>query len=351
MSDFGSSGHTDKSAPCPLCPQKRTFVSALSMSAWCHKRASPNRAPSYSPFRRAHVPRALMPPFVAQPFFKGPKMDFRIAPAKSLYVSLKSGMIEPMEHLVKLFPENEADDRERQPSKFHFLSEHAAKDIGRLRIGELTAGDLKRLTDEFLGTRERECNERPNVIAGDRLIGPDRIHEFALQNPDLDLVDVVVLHECSRSKDGRWKRELANVLLDLPLALPVINAGIAFGAADRTVDEMCDAGLFCSVGQVLALQHFAPRTDGPEILNSVDAVDAADGVIERNRILEVAADDLDALVACEFLSDAAARSAHLACLLCAKSGHRFAAKARLRSATPPKRKWSSPLSYRWKRAM
>ena len=30
------SGRTDKSAPCPLCPQKRTFASALSMSALCH---------------------------------------------------------------------------------------------------------------------------------------------------------------------------------------------------------------------------------------------------------------------------------------------------------------------------
>ena len=29
------SGHTDKSAPCPLCPEKRTFVRGLSMSALC----------------------------------------------------------------------------------------------------------------------------------------------------------------------------------------------------------------------------------------------------------------------------------------------------------------------------
>ena len=31
-----TSGHPDKSAPCPLCYQKPIFVSALSMSALCH---------------------------------------------------------------------------------------------------------------------------------------------------------------------------------------------------------------------------------------------------------------------------------------------------------------------------
>jgi hypothetical protein len=34
------SRHRVTSASCPLCPQKRTFVSALSMSALCHKRTS-----------------------------------------------------------------------------------------------------------------------------------------------------------------------------------------------------------------------------------------------------------------------------------------------------------------------
>src|SRR6476469_7389600 len=33
-------GNTKKSAPYRLCPQKRTCVSALSMSALCHKRTS-----------------------------------------------------------------------------------------------------------------------------------------------------------------------------------------------------------------------------------------------------------------------------------------------------------------------
>ena len=32
------SGHRVMSAPCPLCPRKRTFISAGGMSAKCHKR-------------------------------------------------------------------------------------------------------------------------------------------------------------------------------------------------------------------------------------------------------------------------------------------------------------------------
>lgn len=82
--------------------------------------------------------------------------------------------------------------------KFHFLAEHAAEDLGRLGIRELAAGDLKLLADKFLWTLEGERYEGPNGVGGDRLIrftGPDRIHELALENPDLDLVDVIFFLE------------------------------------------------------------------------------------------------------------------------------------------------------------
>ena len=132
-------------------------------------------------------------------------MDFRIAPAETFDISLESGLIEPAKQLVELLPEEKTDERKRQFLKFHFFAEDAAKDLGRLGIGELATGDIKLLADKFLGTLE---GERANVVGGDRLIrftGADRIHELTLQNPDLNLVDVVVFHESSRPKNRRGK--------------------------------------------------------------------------------------------------------------------------------------------------
>src|SRR5262245_19459283 len=107
------------------------------------------------------MPGALMPPFVAQPFLKGPKMHFGIAPAEPLNVRIETGMIEPGEHLVILLPKDEADNRKRQSAKLHLFAEHAAKDLCRLQVGEFTAGDLERLPDKLLGTLKDERDERP----------------------------------------------------------------------------------------------------------------------------------------------------------------------------------------------
>src|SRR5262249_29880460 len=153
-------------------------------------------------------PGALMPPFVAQPFLEGPKMHFGIAPAEPLNVRIETGMIEPVEHLVILFPKDEADNRKRQSPKLHLFAKHAAKDLCRLQIGELTPGDFERLPYKLLGTLEDECDERPDVIGGNRLIrfiGTDGIYELTPEKPELDLIDVVVLHECNGPEDRRRK--------------------------------------------------------------------------------------------------------------------------------------------------
>ena len=69
-------------------------------------------------------------------------MDFGIAPTEPLDVRLETGVIEPAEHLVKLLPEDEANNRKRQSPKLHLFAEHAAKDLCRFQIGEFTARDL-----------------------------------------------------------------------------------------------------------------------------------------------------------------------------------------------------------------
>jgi hypothetical protein len=48
------SGHTDKSSPCPLCPQKQTFVGAGGMSAKCQKRTCVDK------WRNEFVPESLL---------------------------------------------------------------------------------------------------------------------------------------------------------------------------------------------------------------------------------------------------------------------------------------------------
>jgi hypothetical protein len=155
-------------------------------------RSAPPREPSEhsshsaSLSRRAHMPCALMPPFVAQQFLQGSQMDFRISPAETFDISLESGLIGPAKHLVELLPEEKTNERKRQFLKFHFFAEDAAKDLGRLGIGELATGDLKLLADKFLGTLEGERDEGANVVGGDRLIrftGADRIHELTVRIP------------------------------------------------------------------------------------------------------------------------------------------------------------------------
>src|SRR5262245_6147075 len=221
-----------------------------------------------SAFRRADASRALVPAFVTQPLLEASQAHLRIASAKSVDVGLEPRGIEPAEHLVELLAEDEAHDRQRQALERDLLAKHAAENLGCLEIGKLAAGDLERFADELLWALESERDEGSDIVGGDRLIrlvASDRIPEPAFQESDLHLIDVVVLHEGRRPQHGRRQAEFADVLLDLPLAVPVINPGIAVGAADGAVDEMGHACLLCSIGKVLALPHFAQRADGPEI--------------------------------------------------------------------------------------
>jgi hypothetical protein len=78
-------------------------------------------------------------------------MDFRVAPAEAVEVGLEARMIEPAKHLVELLAEEKANDRKWQSLKFHFLAEHAAKDLGRwTRDLTMAIGGRDREIDEFL---------------------------------------------------------------------------------------------------------------------------------------------------------------------------------------------------------
>ena len=149
-----------------------------------------------------------MPTLIAQPLLQRAETDFGVAPAQAFDVGLEACLIEPAKHLIKLLSQHEANDRKWYSLKFHFLSEHATKDLGRLGIRQLAACDLDLCPDELLRALKRERDEGSDIIDGNRLIcfiGSDRIGELSLQNSNFDLIYVVILHECSWPEYRRGK--------------------------------------------------------------------------------------------------------------------------------------------------
>ena len=179
-------------------------------------------------------------------------------------VSLEAFSVEPAKHLIKLLAKEEADHRHGDPPKPDRLPQDPAEDSSRLGVGQLAPGELELQPQKALRRVKGQRGEGADVVGGDSLVGlvgADRIHEFALQDSYFHLVDVVILHEGSRPEDGGGQAERANVLLDLPLAIPVVDAGIPFRPADGAVDKMLYPPFLGCIRQVLALLHFPPGTD------------------------------------------------------------------------------------------
>ena len=74
----------------------------------------------------------------------------------------------------------------------------------------------------------------------------------------------------------------------------MIDAGVPLCPANRTVDKMFYTGFFGSLREVLALLYFASRADLPEILDTINAVCALCGALERGRIFQVPLQHSDA---------------------------------------------------------
>src|SRR5258708_7018590 len=128
---------------------------------------------------------AFVPAFVSQPLFERMKVNFGIRPAKTGDVRLISSFIEPTEHGVKLFTQQDADEGQGKFLKLYRLAQHAAEDLGGLRVGQLAAGDLQLFSDEFSWAPESQRHERSDVVGGDglvRLIRSDWGRQLALQD-------------------------------------------------------------------------------------------------------------------------------------------------------------------------
>src|SRR5215510_10510165 len=204
-------------------------------------------------------------------------MNLGIAATKLSDVRLITRIIEPAEHLVELFAEKEPHHRHGKPLKLHRLAENTTENLSGLGICQLASGNLQVHSDEFFGALESQSHKGANIVSSDGLIGfisADRVDQLAFQNPDFNFLDVVGFHEGNRPKDCRRQTEFANILLNLPLTLPMIDAGAPLRSAHGTVDKMLHTGLLCRLRQVLALLYFTLRADRPEVLDTINSISA-----------------------------------------------------------------------------
>src|SRR6516164_2807964 len=238
-------------------------------------------------------------------------MHLGVPATKATDVSLKARRIEPAKHLVELFAQNEPNHWHGKFPKLHWLAKDTTENLRSLGVGQLASCNLQFQSDEAFGALKSQGRKGPDILRGDglvRFVGPDRVHQLPFQDSDFNLVDVVVLHKSSRPEYCGWQAELANMLLNLPLALPMIDARVPLCPTHGTVDEVFHTGFLGGLRQVLALVDFTFRSDRPEVLDTVNTVNAACGTLERCRIFQVTSHDLNAL-SCEFLGRGCVRVA------------------------------------------
>src|SRR6516162_1859356 len=103
---------------------------------------------------------AFVPSLFAQPLFERMEMNFWVRPAKAGDISLITSFVEPSEHHIKLFPQDESNDGQGKFSKFHGLPKDVTKDLRRLKVGQLASGYLEFLSYEFGWAFERQGHKR-----------------------------------------------------------------------------------------------------------------------------------------------------------------------------------------------
>src|SRR5262245_47890032 len=183
-------------------------------------------------------------------------MNLGVSATKAGDVSLKARFIEPAEHLVELFAQEKAHHRQRKLLEFHRLAQNPTEDLGGLGIGQLASCNLQLQSDELFGALKSQGRESPDILRSDglvRFVGANGIHQLPFQDSDFNLIDVVVLHESSRPEYCGWQAELAYMLLNLPLALPMIDARVPLCPTHGTVDEVFHTGFLGCLRQVFAL--------------------------------------------------------------------------------------------------
>src|SRR5262249_34861774 len=157
------------------------------------------------------------------PLLQSLEMNFGVEAPQTGDVGLEARLVEPAKHLVELPAQEEPHEQHRQFPEVHRPAEDTTEDLRRLRISQLATGNLEFESDEVFWALKSQGGKGANVGGGDRLVwlvGADGVHKLPLQNADFNLIDVIILHKGGRSEDRCRQTEFANVLLDLPLAVP-----------------------------------------------------------------------------------------------------------------------------------
>src|SRR2546426_8694635 len=110
------------------------------------------------------------PTLTREPFLEARPGDLRVVAAKRRNVRLEARFVEPLEHLMELLAQHDSREEERQPAALDRSSHHAAEGRRDRRVGELVAGDLDGLADEYVGLREGQRGERADVVGADELV-------------------------------------------------------------------------------------------------------------------------------------------------------------------------------------
>src|SRR5262249_22173530 len=111
----------------------------------------------------------LHPALLLEPFLEPGDLRAGGVAAQRPEIGAVALLGEPLEHLVELLAESDSREKQREPPELDRPAHHARKGRGDLRVGELVAGDLERLADELLGTRERQRGPGADVVGSDEL--------------------------------------------------------------------------------------------------------------------------------------------------------------------------------------
>src|ERR1700674_4702881 len=97
-------------------------------------------------------------------------MHLRIGAAKTGDISLITGFIEPAEHQVKLFTQDEPNKGQGKLLKLHVLAQDATEDLGSFEICQFASGNLQFLSNKFGRALESQGHECSNVVGGNGLV-------------------------------------------------------------------------------------------------------------------------------------------------------------------------------------
>ena len=103
------------------------------------------------------------------------------------------------------------------------------------------------------GVLERHRSERADVLDGDLLQAGLGVQGQGQRAVQYRLAQVMLYQFCMKNAGRKYRvgqPALVNMLLDLPLALEMGQAGLAVGADHRGVNKVLHAGCLGGVGQV-----------------------------------------------------------------------------------------------------